>query len=617
MSRAFLGMKFFPMKHVFNPFAHLTSVRQLFQWSALIIPPAMLVGSASALFLWSLERVTQLRWEHGWLLFLLPLGGLLVGLLYHYFGRSAEQGNNLIMDEIHEPGGGVPTRMAPLVLIGTLVTHLCGGSAGREGTAVQMGGAISSWFGRMLRLEPMNMRVLLLSGVAAGFGSVFGTPLTGAIFAMEVLTVGRIQYEALIPVLIASVVGDLTCSAWGIKHAVYHIQFVDAGHSSLLHLDLLLLGKVVVVGAIFGLASLLFSELVHAAQGQFKKYISFAPLRPVLGGALVIAGVYVLGTRDYLGIGVTAPQEGAVTILSAFQSDGAAPWSWLWKVLFTVVTLSSGFKGGEVTPLFFIGATLGNTLAWIFNAPVDLFAGLGFIAVFAGSTNTPLACTIMGIELFGAQNTVYFATACFIAYFFSGHSGIYLSQRVAVPKRHADEIPADIPLRQARELSRELAVVQSGGLPGLFEASVPDFNPANENIMSNKHKIAVTEMGKIRVYLTPTETVKSAGLWSKLNPRRVYQEIINAAKRDGLLNAIAYTGQHGFTNQGHIQTRDPELGGGRLPMCVELVDHKDKLEEFCRKHGDLLKGRVIVYKHVEHWSVQARKLTEEEVIADE
>jgi H+/Cl- antiporter ClcA len=338
-----------------------------------------------------------------------------------------------------------------LVLIGTLMTHLSGGSAGREGTAVQMGGSIASWFGRVFRIKPTNLRVLLMSGVAAGFGSVFGTPLTGAIFAMEVLAIGRIQYHALIPVLIASVVGDLTCSAWGIKHAIYHIEFNDTG--SLLHLNLWLLGKAVVAGAIFGLTSLFFSELVHWLQKQFRKYINFPPLRPVLGGLLVIAGVYALGTRDYLGIGVTAPHEGGVSILAAFHPGGAQTWSWFWKILFTVVTLSSGFKGGEVTPLFFIGATLGNTFAWLFNAPVDLFAGLGFIAVFAGATNTPLACTVMGIELFGSEHTVYFAVACFIAYYFSGHSGIYPSQRLVVPKHDSENLPLNLPLQEARKLN--------------------------------------------------------------------------------------------------------------------------------------------------------------------
>ena len=249
------------MKHVFNPFIHVANLKHhCFGWSVLIILPAILAGSASALFLFSLEHVTRLRWDHPWLLFLLPLGGLLIGLplpLAWSFSRKAAA--NLIMDEIHAPGGGVPTRMAPLVFIGTIVTHLFGGSAGREGTAVQMGGALASWFGRVWRIQPAPMRVLLMSGVAAGFGSVFGTPLTGAIFAMEVLTVGRMQYEALIPVLIASVVGDLTCSAWGIKHAVYHIQFTDVNDPTrLFHLDLWLLGKVVMAGMAFGLAGLLF-----------------------------------------------------------------------------------------------------------------------------------------------------------------------------------------------------------------------------------------------------------------------------------------------------------------------------------------------------------------------
>ena len=421
------------MNRVLNFRGFAGNFRHLVVWTALVLPVAILSGTASAGFLWGLEQVTRLRWEHGWLLFLLPVAGFLVGWLYHAFGREAEAGNNLIMEEIHQPGGGVPGRMAPLVLIGTLMTHLCGGSAGREGTAVQMGGSLAGVYARLCRLAPETTRVLLMAGIAAGFGSVFGTPLTGAIFAMEVLVIGRMQYDALLPVLVASVVGDLTCSLWGIHHSVYHIDFTAAAGATRL-IDAALLGKVTLAAIAFGLASQVFAGLTHTIKKQFVRFIPYAPMRPVVGGLLVIGLVYAVGTRDYLGIGVTAPDPGATTILSAFTEGGATPWSWWWKLLFTAVTLGSGFKGGEVTPLFFIGATLGHTLALVLGAPVDLFAGLGFIAVFAGATNTPLACTMMGLELFGAHHAVYFAVACFIAYLFSGHAGIYSAQRPGVPK---------------------------------------------------------------------------------------------------------------------------------------------------------------------------------------
>jgi H+/Cl- antiporter ClcA len=439
------------VKSLFDVREHLRSLRQLLQWTLLVLPVGILSGSASALFLWSLDRVTELQWQHGWLLFLLPVAGAAVGWIYHWIGQSAEGGNNLIIDQIHEPGGGVPSRMAPLILVGTLVTHLFGGSAGREGTAVQMGGSLASAYGRLCRFSAANLRVLLMAGVAAGFGSVFGTPLTGAIFAMEVLVIGRVQYDALIPVLVASLVGDVTCSAWGIQHSIYHIGITDlsGGHAVL---EGGLLAKVVLAAAAFGLVSKLFAELTHGLQHALKRALPNGALRAAAGGLVVIGLVYLVGTRDYLGLGVHGPTPASVSLLSAFHAGGATPWSWWWKLLFTAVTLAAGFKGGEVTPLFFIGAALGNTLAVLLGAPVDLFAGLGFIAVFAGATNTPLACTVMGIELFGSHYTLYFAIACFVAYYFSGHSGIYAAQRLGVPKKSGDPLPPGVTLRELREL---------------------------------------------------------------------------------------------------------------------------------------------------------------------
>ncbi|MBC2606783.1 voltage-gated chloride channel family protein [Pelagicoccus albus] len=439
------------MKSLFDIREHFENLRQLLLWTLLVIPVGILSGSASALFLWSLDRSTELRWQYEWLLFLLPVAGVGMAYLDQWIGKSAKGGNNLILDRIHEPGGGVPTRMAPLVLFGTLVTHLFGGSAGREGTAVQMGGSLASAYGRLCKFGAENTRILLMAGVAAGFGSVFGTPLTGAIFAMEVLVIGRMQYGALIPVMVASLVGDYTCSAWGVHHATYHISISDPEHLRAL-LDIPLLGKVALAAVAFGLASKVFAELTHGLQIGFGKISPHAPVRVAMGAAVVIGLVYLLGTRDYIGLGVRSSHEGAVTLLSAFEAGGADVWSWWWKLLFTAVTLSVGFKGGEVTPLFFIGATLGNTLAVLLGAPVDLMAGVGLVAVFAGATNTPLACTIMGIELFGSHYGIYFAVGSFIAYYCSGHSGIYSAQRLGVPKNSSSKLPPDLPLRDVKTL---------------------------------------------------------------------------------------------------------------------------------------------------------------------
>jgi len=423
-------------------FEQLRIARHLIRWSLLVLPVSVAVGSMVALFLWLLESATQIRQANLWLITLLPLAGVGIYWLYRRWGKHSEAGNNLIMDEIHAPGGGIPFRMAPLVLVTTVITHLFGGSAGREGTAVQMGGSVADYFAKKFGLRHEDKRILLMSGMAAGFGAVFGTPLTGAIFALEVLAVGRIKYDALMPCLIASLLADIVCSSFPIHHTHYSIGYSAKqamGALSFIHFDLVLLLQVLIAGACFGLASFAFAELSHSIKALSQRWIARKWLVPVVGGLLVLGISGLLGTTDYLGLGVSAPHEGGVSIVSAFSAGGADSFSWLWKLLLTAITLSMGFKGGEVTPLFFIGATLGNALAMLLGAPVDLFAGLGFIAVFAGATNTPLACTMMGIELFGSENTIYFGIACFTAYYFSGHTGIYTSQRVAVSKFHTTE----------------------------------------------------------------------------------------------------------------------------------------------------------------------------------
>lgn len=586
-----------------NPREHASLAKYVVRWLIIGGIVACVVGSACAAFLWLLDVATQTQWHYPALLFFLPLGGLGVGLLYHWLGRSVEGGNNLIVEEIHEPGGGVPGRMAPLVLIGTVVTHLLGGSAGREGTAVQMGGSIASTFSRWMRLDADDSRTLMMAGVAAGFGAVFGTPLTGAVFAMEVLAVGRMSYEAIVPCLVASIIGDWACGAWGVRHTRYHIgSFPElALVHTVPHLDWSLAGKVALAAIVFGLASVLFAELAHGLHKAFKVVVPWPMFRPVLGGVIIIGLVYALGTRDYLGLGVTSPDPHAVTILSSF-AGGAHTWSWWWKILFTAVTLASGFKGGEVTPLFYVGATLGSVLAGVMHAPVDLFAGLGFVAVFAGATNTPLACTIMGIELFGSSHVIYFALACFLSYLFSGHSGIYLSQKIGTPKLDSPHIPPDASIRDVRDIQQLRPSILRDRLARLDTPDHPDIDDGGLD-MAMKHKVTTKEIGQVRIYMTPREKRKAKSFRERLQIKPLFREIIDAAKRDGILNATAHHTHYGYSGSGKVQWDLSEIPNPDLNLCVELIAPRTQLEDFCRHHGDILKDKVIVYKHMEHWDL--------------
>lgn len=391
----------------------------LLRWTALGGLVGVLAGLSSAAFLELLAWATAAFDSTPRLLWGLPLAGGAIGLSYDYLGGRSVEGNNLILDEIHEPTAWVPRRMAPLVLAGTVVTHLFGGSAGREGTAIQMSGSLTDGASRVLRLGPRDRSLMLVAALSGGFGAVFGVPLAGAVFGLEVQSVGRLRYEALLPCLVASVVGDMVVLGLGVEHLATP-RFADVD------LAVPLVGKVVVAGVLFGLVAGAFGAAVRGAKAAFSR-IRWMPARPVVGGAVVVALTLAVGDRLYNGL--------SLGLIEASLFDlGVPTWAFALKVAFTAVTLGSGFIGGEVTPLFVVGATTGATLAGVLDLPVGFLAALGFVAVFAGAANVPLTCTIMGVELFGAGAVPYLAIACVLSYVFSPHAGIYGSQRAGAPK---------------------------------------------------------------------------------------------------------------------------------------------------------------------------------------
>jgi len=399
------------------------------KWLFICILIGIFSGCASAFFLVSLEWVTQYREHHNWIIWLLPVGGLCIGLMYYFYGSDVVKGNNLLLEEYENPQKTIPIKMAPMVLIGTLITHLFGGSAGREGTAVQMSGAIADQFNRLSsrarhpelsrgareKLNNSDRKTLIILGISAGFASVFGTPLAGALFALEVLYFSKITYKSIVLSFLTAYIAYFTVEFWQVKHTHYSIPEIP-------QLTIIHFSWIIVAGVVFGLTAMLFSRSTHLWGKLFSKYIKEAPLRPFIGGLILVVAIYGIGTTKYIGLGIP-------TIVESFSTTNQW-YDFLLKILFTGFTLGAGFKGGEVTPLFFIGATLGSALSLVIPLPIALLAGMGFVAVFSGATHTPIACTVMGMELFGIESGLFIGIACVIAYYSSGSVGIYNSQIV-------------------------------------------------------------------------------------------------------------------------------------------------------------------------------------------
>lgn len=370
-------------------------------------------GSLAAFFLKSLSVVTGVREANRWLILFLPLCGILVSWLYQRFGKNANRGNNLIIEQANGGDEPVPWQMIPLTLFGTVATHLFGGSVGREGTAVQMGGALAEYIGKLCRISVSNRRLLMMCGISGGFSAVFGTPLAGALFSIEVLVIGKLATKGLIPSLITALIANRVALLWGVKHTHYAMGSIPQTSVRLVML-------IILFGCLFGLVSRLFSRSIVWLKALYARLIPNSLWRIGIGASMVLVLVVVFQSTRYLGL--------SLPLLADAFNGNQHPWDFLNKLIFTVFSLGAGFQGGEVTPLFEIGATLGSSLAQLTNLPVAFIAALGFIAVFAGATNTPFACFVMGIELFGSQGAVWLLLVSVMSCLSSGSRGIYSSQ---------------------------------------------------------------------------------------------------------------------------------------------------------------------------------------------
>ncbi len=411
------GLEIF-QKTISSSYFNKQAIIWVLKWMVIAFTVALLSGSASAFFLAALDKMTQIRESNTWIVIFLPIAGVFIVWMYNKIGKESARGNNLILEEVQNPTRKVPLIMAPLVLLGTLITHLFGGSAGREGTAVQMGASLADKLSDWFKLQNSDRPILLICGISGGFASVFGTPLAGAVFALEVFTVGRVNYKAIFPSLFTAILASYIVDLWQVHHVHYSVDLVPDFSISILFSILLL-------GTAFGLAARFFIFSSHFFNELLGKVKSLSG-RAALGGAVVAAVFLVSGSQRYAGLGIPLIQE---------SFEQTMPWyDFLMKIVFTTFTLSSGFKGGEVTPLFFTGATLGSFLSQYIGLPIALSAAMGFVAVFSGATNTPIACTLMSIELFGAEPAVFCALSCVLAYLVSGNSGIYTSQKIEEKK---------------------------------------------------------------------------------------------------------------------------------------------------------------------------------------
>lgn len=384
-----------------------------------------IVGTLTTILLNGNDYLGNIRTENAWLIYFLPLAGIVVGYIYMHYGKSngndCAKGNNVVIEGV-QGKATILKRIGPIVYIATFITVLFGGSTGREGAAIQMGGSVAETINQKFKVNRIDKKVVLMSGISAGFGAAFGTPITGTIFGMEMIAIGKMKYESLVLCFTSSFISYYVSSKiWGLKHEEFIIRSVPK-------LSIITLAKIILLSIIFGLIALLYCQLRHAIQRITEKLFNSNHIkRAFVGGVIIVVLMLIVGSHEYNGRSLELLEQ---------SFDKSVPvYAFLAKLGFTAVTMGTGFVGGEAIPLFIIGATLGNVLSGVFGLPMSFLAAVGLIAVFCGGTNTPMAAFILGIEMFNGKGIEYFFIVCIISYIVSGHHGLWPSQTIHDPKR--------------------------------------------------------------------------------------------------------------------------------------------------------------------------------------
>ncbi len=396
------------------------------KWGITSVVVGIIGGILGSVFHSGIDYVTSLRQNNTFLIYLLPAGGVVIAGMYHMFAKKERLDTNRVIESVRE-GKKVPLIMMPLIFISTIITHMLGGSAGREGAALQLGGSVGYNLGRLFRLKENDMHIIIMSGMSAVFAALFGTPLTAAIFSLEVTNVGVLHYAGLFPCVISSVTAAEIAKLFGVQP----VQFFNINFGTF---SFDIAAKIIILAVLCALLSILFCVSIKKSERVMDKLIKNSYVRAAVGGGIIVLLTLVTGAYDYNGAGMD--------IISRAISGEANLEAFLLKIIFTAVTISAGFKGGEIVPSFFIGATFGCVMASLLKMSPEVAAAIGFVAVFCGVVNCPVASVILSLEIFGTDGLLYFAIACSVSYIMSGCFGLYHSQKIIYSKTDDEYIDA-------------------------------------------------------------------------------------------------------------------------------------------------------------------------------